>query len=195
VIEDTYTQTITLTRCTADILVEAAAAASMTPNYQPAGAANMMVRLRGGSSGGNVTVIGQVGGAPDTEVIALSSGDAGQQGTKLFTTVGSFSLSGISDGTIEVTAVRGTGEPYTHELIVSTVMGRIKARKGYLRMIATGRDPVADYVMACMGDDEITEERFVYTDGKKYEITFVSPVAELGNINCDLHYVETSEGP
>jgi len=195
VIEDTYTKTITLTRLTAEVLAAATPTASMTPNYQPAGAANMMVRLRGGSSGGNITVIGQVGGAPDTEVISLASGDTGQQGTKLFTTVGSFTLSGISDGTVEVTAVRSSGEPYTRELIVSTIMGRIKARKGYLRMIATGRDPVSDYVMACMGADEIKEERFVYTDGKKYEITFVSPVAQLGNVNCDLHYVETSEGP
>lgn len=108
---------ITVRRRTAHVLDPVAAAASHVATRQPSREATIEVRVTGGTANtGTVTVLGTVGGAPDSEVLTFAG--AGRKATiKRFSALASpaITTTGLADEvavpTIEASAVAPDGTP------------------------------------------------------------------------------------
>ena len=200
-ITDFYTTTLTITRETASVLDEQTPSVSIAPDRQPASAGYVELKLAGASGGGIIKIIGTVAGSPDRENVTLDSGDSYGRGLKSFSGITRFETA-IASGALSATAVRGSGEPIAKEIIAVTVMGRVTATRtqGKIRVLESGQEVMADYSMAAMSHPGIIAGRNAYAQmrnepRKKFEIIFVTPMIELGNINAELKLIENSQGP
>jgi len=196
-IEDFYKISGGIYYKTASVLDGTAPGPTIAPTRQPAGPAHISIRLTN-SAAGSVEVFGEVAGSPDSETVDLSSGDDARETQKEFTSIDRFETA-IASGEISAEALAGSGEPVIAEVLGGTVMMRVKAQRGDIRMAAAGDQEIADYVGASMADSLLVAGRFVQADLgdgrlKKFRIIYVTPLAELGNVNFDLKFLK-SAGP
>lgn len=123
-INDLADRRITVSRRTALVLDQIAAASSLAVSRQPASAAAIAVTVSGSPGSGSVTVSGLVAGAPDSEALVFA-GPGRKETVKRFSQLDPFATTGLADESpaarVSAAAVGSDGSPI--EQTVSVVTG------------------------------------------------------------------------
>jgi len=170
--EDLLIDTISIYRKT-NQLFSGAIAATMTLTRQPPSNSVLLLTISNLVGSGTLTVTGVVAGAADTEVFTFAA-DGFKQGTKKFTSVTSVTNSGITSGTLVITAIATSGSPlYVEYLVKSGVKVRITEKKSAVVVIVAGATIRSDLKMYCLAATNILERDVVVKNSTRYLVTQV----------------------
>jgi len=177
-ISDFFVTTITITTPSNSVLDSTPVATSISPTRQPADTGVLKVSLFNAGSGGSVTVAGFNAAAPVSEEFTISgSGNHYDNGTTLFSSITTISVSGIATGTVGIESFFQSGEPASQEILVDEFLGRTQRKPehkaGYLYLAKFGEKVVGDYDLMMEENSLVKEKQFVYDGNNKYKIEFI----------------------
>lgn len=140
------------------LLDKAAVAASLSADRQPGKTTRLQIEVVGATvSSGLVNIAGS------TNEAFSFSGNGVQVSTKDFTSISGVTLSGISDGFIEIKAVSRSGQPVNQEIsIYNNIAVRFFADQGRVTMKPSGEERITKYKFMAEPDKIIKENDIFY---------------------------------
>ena len=180
---DILTASLNIKRISDKLLDEADVQASMTADRQPARTTRLKVEVIGCTvSGGLISVNGS------THEIFSFADNGYSIGEKEFTSITGITMSGISDGFIEVKAVSRTGQPINQEISIhDNLPVNFFAISGQLRMMASGQEVISKYKFMAAPDKLLEEKDIMYAVSNiqgltRGEITFVESIIDFDGL-------------
>jgi len=190
---DILTASLNIKRISDKLLDEVAVQASMTADRQPARATRLRIELSGCTiSGGLISVNGST-----LETFAFTA-NGYSIGEKDFTSITGITITGISDGLIEIKAVSRTGQPINQEATIhSNLPVNFFAISGQLRMMASGQEVISKHKFMFAPDKLLEEKDIIYAVSNingltRGEITFVESIIDF---NGSTHHHEAEVKP
>lgn len=165
--EDFLINTVSIYRKT-DELFSGAIAASITLTHQPPSNSVLFLTVSNLVGSGTLTVTGVVAGSADTEAFAFTA-DGFKQGSKEFTSVASITNSGITSGTLVVTAITSGGTKlYVEALVESAAKVRIVEKTSDVTVVVVGATLRSELIMYCLADTDVLENDVVIENSTRY---------------------------
>lgn len=190
---DILTSSLKIKRLTDSLLDKKAVAGSISTDRQPPRASRLKVEIVGATiTSGLVNVAGST-----NESFAFTENDI-KIGLKDFTSISGITLSGISDGFIEVKAVSPIGQPINQEQeIYSSLSVKFFPLSGKIRMIAAGQEKVAKYKFMTAPDKVIKGNDLIYALSgiqglTRGQVTFVEEIIDFDGLT---HHIEAEVMP
>lgn len=159
---------VDLRRNTSFLVDLIATGASVSIDRNPRRASRMEVEVIGATvTTGVVNLAGST-----TETLNFTENGV-QVGVLDFTTLTGLTMSGISDGFIQVRALNKMGQPINQEIDVELAMPiKFYAQDGRIRAMKQGREQVANYKLMAEPDADVQDNDFVYAISGVFGLTF-----------------------
>lgn len=167
-ITDILSGSVDLRRNTAFVVDNVDVAASVAIDRQPRKAAKMEIEVIGATvTTGVVNIAGST-----TETLNFTENGV-QVGELDFSSLTGLTMSGITDGFIQMRALNSMGQPINDEIDVEIGMAvKFFAQKGRIKMKKAGKEQVADYKMITAPDKDVRDNDLVYAVSGVIGITF-----------------------
>ncbi len=167
-ITDILSGLVDLKRNTAFVVDNVDVAASVAIDRQPRKAARMEVEVIGATvTTGVVNLAGST-----TETLNFTVNEV-QVSTLDFSSLTGLTMSGITDGFIQVRALNKMGQPINSEIVVETNMPvKFYTQDGRIRMMKQGSEQIADYKMIAAPDKDVRDNDLIYAVSGVVGLTF-----------------------